>query len=262
MLQVIHMARFRDEFLEQFPSMLRPQLQTFTSFIDGWETLLGKAPDTPWPPPEPLPDAFDYHVEILWHANGVKAVNLCSGIVQSLNESNFLCFAVLFRAFFEQTLLVRQYFSSRLLPMINSCSKKGLVRAEDLSFLIRELHMSIRRSKLDWEKLLKGSLDGPVESTEVLDQVGLKAAAKQWEKDGAKLGAFTPTALYAVLCDVAHPNFGSSLMCMKVDGFGFARPRQPSTGAKIFGLLHPSLGAVATEFQNIQNGLLSLKFHQ
>jgi hypothetical protein len=262
MLQVILMVRFRDKFLEQFPSLLRSQLQSFASFINGWETLLERAPDTPWPPPEPLLDAFDYHVEILWQANGVKAVNLCSGIVQSLNESNFLCFAVLFRAFFEQTLLVRQYFSSRLLPTINSCSKKGLVQTDELSFLIKELHMSVRRSKLDWDKLLKGSLDGPVKDTEVFDKVGLIPAAKQWEKDGAKLGAFTPTGLYAVLCDVAHPNFGSSLMCMKLDGFGFARPRQSSTGAKIFGLLYPSLGAVATEFQKIQNELLSLKFHQ
>src|ERR1700683_3464641 len=111
------MIRFRSEFLAQFPPKLRAQLGEFIRFIEVWEVAMRKAPETKWPPPTQLPDAFDYHVEILWQADVVRELNLCRGIVQNLNESNFLSFAVLFRAMFEHVLLTRQYWSTRLLPI-------------------------------------------------------------------------------------------------------------------------------------------------
>jgi hypothetical protein len=77
-----------------------------------------------------------------------------------------------------------------------------------------------------------------------------------------RVGAFTPTYLYAVLCDLAHPNLGSALICMKHEELGFAKTPQSSMGARIFGLLYPSLAAIAMEFQNVQNALQSLKLNE
>lgn len=44
------------------------------------------------------------------------------------------------------------------------------------------------------------------------DQVRLKGAAEAWRDTGERLGTFDPVAPYSVLCDIAHPNFGSALI--------------------------------------------------
>jgi hypothetical protein len=255
--------RFRSEFLARFPSKQRTDLKRFTSFVSALEEAVKNAPELQWPPPSDPRAMFDYFVELIWQADFVRCANLCRGIVQSLNEMNFLCFAVLFRAFFENVLLARQYFSTRLRPTVDACAKEGQVRFDELTSLITELHTSVRRSKVDWDKLLAGNLDGIAEqSATVSDTVGLKKAAKDWDQTGSRLGALTPTDLYNVLCDLAHPNLGSALICMRQNGFGFAKSNHASIGPKIFAFLYPSLAAVVMEFQNINERLLLLKFKQ
>ena len=247
------MIRFRSEFLSRFPSKQRGELNQFTSFVSALEEALRKAPELQWPPPSDPRAMFDYYVELIWQANLVRCANLCRGIVQSLNELNFLCFAVLFRALFENVLLARQYFSTRLLPVVDACAKQGQVRLDELMTLTRELDTSVRRSKVDWDKILVGSLDSITDQSEpVWDKLSLKKAADEWDKAGSRLGALTPTNLYNILCDLAHPNLGSALICMRQDGFGFAKPQHASIGIKVFAMLYPSLAAVTMEFQTEQ----------
>jgi hypothetical protein len=208
-----------------------------------------------------LDEAFDHYVELVCQANETKGLNLCLGIIQSLNEANFLCFAVTFRAFYEQVLLLRQYMRSQLFPAMSKSVKKGQVGFEEISDLISELHNLQRRSRVDWENLLKGNFKD-INLRDAMDQVGLKRAADAWHDSGERLGALDPVGLYSVLCDLAHPNFGSALICMRNDSFGFAINSFHSVGIMVFGFLYPSLAAVAMEFQKLQNGLLQLKLDQ
>jgi hypothetical protein len=257
------MIRFRSEFLKRFSSKQRSDLNKFTSFVSALEAALGKSTRLDWPPPSDPRATFDYYIELIWQANAVRCANLCRGIVQNLNELNFLSFAVLFRALFENVLLARQYFHTRLLPIVNACCNQGQVNLEDLRSLVTELDTSVRRSKVDWDKILAGTPDHVADQGEaVWDKVSLKKASEEWDKAGSTLGALTPTTLYAVLCDLAHPNLGSALVCMKQDEFGFATPGHNSIGLSVFAELYPSLGAIITEFQRIQSALLLLKFDQ
>jgi hypothetical protein len=57
-------------------------------------------------------------------------------------------------------------------------------------------------------------------------------------------------------------NLGSALICMRRDGFGFAKSNHASVGTNIFASLYPSLAAVVMKFENIHEKLLSLKFNQ
>jgi hypothetical protein len=252
------MVQFAKQFLGQFPEHLQAQLQQFTSLIDARQKALSRAPQMGWPPPTALDRAFDHHVELVWQANETKGLSFCLGIIQSLNEANFLCFAVTFRAFYEQVLLLRQYMHTRLLPVVGTCLKKGQVEFGEMSALISELHSLLRRSRVDWENFLMGQFQN-MNAKDAMDQVGLKNAAKAWHDTGEQLGALDPVALYSVLCDLAHPNFGSVLICMQSDSFGFATNSFRSVGIRIFGFLYPSLAAVAMEFQKMQNALLLLK---
>jgi len=250
-------VQFAQDFLDHFPPNLQAQLRQFAAFADEWEERLRKAPQVQWPAPRSLPDQFDHYLEFVWQTNAAKAVSLCRGIIQSLSERNFLSFAVLFRAFFEQVLLVRGY-AARLVSVVEEDIPKGQVESGKVARLIEELYRSVRRSRVDWEKFLKGEFRD-ISGENAMDEVRLKAAARAWQKTGAKLGVLEPMKLYDVLCDLGHPNFGSALVCMRSDDFGFVTNSSPSVGLTIFGFLYPSLAAVATEFQGLQNGLIRLK---
>ena len=96
------MTEFNPRFIAQFPAHLQPQLLQFATFVNGLQESLQGSPELRWPPPTDLREQFDYFVELALQANAAKGVSLCSGIVEALNENNFLSFAVLMRAFFEQ----------------------------------------------------------------------------------------------------------------------------------------------------------------
>lgn len=95
--------RFRSEFLRRFPPHLRNELQQLPPLVNGLESRAASAPQLTWPPPETPQEKLDFFLEMLWQSNVRRAVALYRGIVESLNESNFLVFAVLFRALFEQS---------------------------------------------------------------------------------------------------------------------------------------------------------------
>lgn len=255
------MVQFAAQFLGQFPEHLQAQLRQFTSLVEVRQGALSRAPRMDWPPPTALDQLFDHHVELVWQANETKGLSFCLGIIQSLNEANFLCFAVTFRAFYEQVLLLREYMHTRLLPVVKTCQKKGQVEFGEMSTLVSELHSLLRRSRIDWENFLMGKFQD-MNAQDTMDQVGLKNAAKAWHDTGGQLGALEPVGLYTVLCDLAHPNFGSALICMQSDNFGFATNSFRSVGIRVFGFLYPSLAAVAMEFQKLQNALLLLKLDQ
>jgi hypothetical protein len=253
------MIEFNPRFLAQFPPHLKPQLGQFAEFANGLQQSLRESPNLKWPPPTDLREQFDYFVELALQANAAKGVALCGGIVGALNENNFLSVAVLIRALFEQVLLIREYWTEHLLPVISKCANTGQVGPSELQDLIAKLHSSVRRSRIDWENFLAGKLDS-LEDKEQMDNVGLLKAAKAWTTTGKKLGVFTPSELYNVLCDFAHPNFGSALLCFSSDGLRFAEAFEPAVGLKAFGILYPSLASLAMELKQSLTQLERVKF--
>jgi hypothetical protein len=253
------MTEFNRRFIEQFPQGLQPQLLQFASFVNGLQQRAEEAPILQWPPPTEMREQFDYFVELTWQANAAKAIALCSGIVQALNDNNLLSVAVLMRAFFEQVLLMRQYWTESWLPVITKCASIGQVYPSDLQELNEKLHRSIRRSKIDWESFFHGDFDS-INAENQMDDVGLLKAAKSWTAAGEKIGMLTPAALYCVLCDFAHPNFGSALLCLSNESLRFGIATQPSMGLRAFGILFPSLASLTMELQKSLNQLLEVKF--
>jgi len=236
-------------------------LEWFTAWVDGLEQSASSAPALKWPPPDYPPKAFDYFVEIVLQTNTAKGLDLCKGIVRSLNDANYLCFAVLLRAFFEQVLLIHEYWTDLWLPKIVECSRKGQIQVEDFRGLISELHMSVRRSQIDWESFLSGRFES-VKDEDGTDKVRLNKAAAKWTAAGKKLGALSPSALYSVLCDFGHPNFGSALLCVPNQDFGFSKAPGLPVGGKVFAILYPSLAALCNELKKALIDLEMMKFKQ
>jgi hypothetical protein len=237
------MTSFNHEFLDRFPASLQHDLSKFTSAVDALEEALAVAPQIAWPPPSHPHDAFDHAIEIAWQSNGAKGLALCKGIIQTINCDNYLCFAVLFRAFFEQVLLMHEYWFSRILPTVQECSKKGNVSSVELAKLTNELCDVVRRTKIEYEEFFNLNAS-PISADKVaLGQVGLNKAAKN-----------------TILCDFAHPNLGSSLLCMSNEAIRFIPNSGRSLGIKVFAQLYPSVAKVLQEFADLQNKLLLLKF--
>lgn len=253
-------VRFRSEFLRRFPPHLRNELQQLLPLVNGLELRAASAPQLTWPPPETPPEKLDFFLEMLWQSNVRRAVALYRGIVESLNESNFLVFAVLFRALFEQVVLLRAYWHHRISPVMAESAKEGVVTTAQLRQLITELHTAVARTKVEWAEILKGNIGQTAGAATPSDTVRLKAAAKAWTDEVGRLGMFTPLQLYDLLCDAAHPNFGGTILMMKDHAFGWANTSDSSIGARTFGLLYPSLAAVSNDFQRLLNLILLSKF--
>jgi hypothetical protein len=238
---------------------MQRDLKKFTSAIDALEETLARAPQIAWPPPSHPHDAFDYAVETAWQSNGAKGIALCKGIVQAIDSDNYLCFAVLFRAFFEQVLLLHEYWVSRIIPTVQECASKGDVSSVELEKLTNELSDSVRRTKIEYEEFFKMNSSPMSADTVALGQVGLNKAAGNWDKAGGKMGNYSASCLYTILCDFAHPNFGSTLLCMSNE-LRFVPNSGRSLGIKVFAQLYPSLAKVLQEFADLQNKLLLSKF--
>ena len=254
------MTEFNPKFIAQFPPQLQPQLLQFAAFVNGLQESLRESPELRWPPPTDLWEQFDYFVELVLQANAAKGISLCSGIVGALNENNYLSVAVLMRAFFEQVLLIREYWADHWLPVLSKCASAGRVEPSELQELIGKLHSSVRRSKINFENFLSGKF-AALEDKDQMDDVTLLKAARAWTAAGKKLGMFTPSGLYNLLCDFAHPNFGSAVLCLSTDEIRFAGAIEPTTGLKAFAILYPSLSALAMELKQHLVQLEQVKFN-
>ena len=253
------MITFNREFLDRFPASLQRDLNKFTSAIDALEETLVLAPQIAWPPPSHPHDLFDYAVETAWQSNGAKGIALCKGIIQAINSNNYLSFAVLFRAFFEQVLLLHEYWVSRIMPTVKECANRGNVSSVELQKLTNELSEAVRRTKIEYEEFFNLN-PNPLSADKVsLEQVGLNKAARNWDNAGGKLGNYSISSLYTILCDFAHPNLGSTVLCMS-NGLRFIPNSEGSLGIKVFAQLYPSLAKILQEFADLQNKLLLLKF--
>jgi hypothetical protein len=225
--------------------------------VNGLDSQALAAPQLSWPPPEDPQEKFNFFLELLWQSNVRRAIAFYRGIVESLNESNVLVFIVVFRALFEQILLLRAYCHDRIYPVMAESTSTGIVTNAQLQQLIGDLYTAVARTKFEWEKVLKGNIEGLAGASNAPDGVGLKAAARAWT---GPLGLFTPTQLYDLLCDSAHPNIGGTLLLMRSDTFGWADSPDSSIGARTFAQLCPSLVAVSKEFNKLVDFIRLSKF--
>jgi hypothetical protein len=155
---------------------------------------------------------------------------------------------------------MHEYWFSRILPTVQECSKKGNVSSVELAKLTNELCDVVRRTKIEYEEFFNLNAS-PISADKVaLGQVGLNKAAKNWDIAGGKLGNSGILSLYTILCDFAHPNLGSSLLCMSNEAIRFIPNSGRSLGIKVFAQLYPSVAKVLQEFADLQNKLLLLKF--
>lgn len=125
-----------------------------------------------------------------------------------------------------------------------------------------EFHSSLSRSKVDWENLLINRRLDSISDTQGMDGIALNKAVESWTRTGEKVGVFTPSALYRILCDFAHPNFGSTLLSLSfsTNSAKAGTISEPSTGLRLFAMLYPSLAALAMKLQEFLNTLQDIKF--
>ncbi len=150
---------------------------------------------------------IDERIKLLWQTMGLKGFHLLNGIVKCINTRNYYSASILVRALLENA-AVFHYYLWKIIPTYNdfrsdTILKKKITNREVMGVIVsREL-----------ENLLIKYSHG----TKMKDIVKVK---KEWEQE--RISTFmnflsknkkykNAYKFYSILCEIAHPNFGSIL---------------------------------------------------
>lgn len=175
-----------------------------------------------------------------------KFSDLSHGILEAVECSNFLVYALCARALIETTATLRHYMVEEYRPLLD----KGQLGAEELRRLVEVDDRHLRGTRFDWESFLfrryaklkqeaiahleaKRKKKTPLVTQEdiIAPQVNVLTCVEKWATE-------LPEVLiaYNLFCDLVHPNIGSTFLVASssADGLFFSRFRGEPVGRQIF----------------------------
>ncbi|MBI4838438.1 MAG: hypothetical protein HY806_04720 [Nitrospirae bacterium] len=182
-----------------------------------------------------------------------------SGLISSINNKDFLSYALLGRSLIEHTAVIR-YYHNLIVKNIQEPVKKGDISEVEIKKLIEILDKHIKCHRFDWDTYLKGDFEKLTEKYEIENyksQVNVKTCVAKWAEEQSEI-----KVLYDLFCDLVHPNIGSTFLIMK-GGNGsivFGGDEGHPIGIDIFYHTFVGLAVTIKKFSDYINGLLYLYF--
>src|SRR5436853_7400967 len=99
---------------------------------------------------EPFPTLFNRYVDFLHALYLHKFAALAESLIESVNRGDYLSYALIGRTMIEHTATLRYYWEERLVPVIQSASKRGGLTSKEERAVIDSLDQHLRGSRFDW----------------------------------------------------------------------------------------------------------------
>ncbi len=163
------------------------------------------------------------------HAQYVgKFQELTGGYIESINQKNYLVAALCGRSIIESTATLRYYnkeCNKKIKASVsNQKSEKEEIDLKMINEMLNILEQHMRGSRFDWSKFFtsdkKTFVHELVEKAKAQDKnqefpqsLPIARLLDSWAKDAPELHLF-----YDYFSDLVHPNFGSNLLVMGVNG--------------------------------------------
>lgn len=175
-----------------------------------------------------------------------KFSDLSNGILEAVERSNFLVYALCGRALIETTATLRYYVNQEYKPLLD----KGQLGPDAMRTLLEIDDRHLRGTRFDWEsflfrnysKLKEGvtaHLDAkrrkkapPVAQESIIKpQVNVLTCVERWAAESPEV-----LIAYNLFCDLVHPNVGSTFLVASTspEGLFFSRFRGEPVGRQIF----------------------------
>jgi hypothetical protein len=142
-----------------------------------------------------------------------KTEALCRSVRRALEEADYLVYAMAGRSLIEQFAMLIYYGREQIEPLLAGRQPSQL-SAEESQALFAVLHRFITGQRYDWAPFLQAELPrGWFREGEPVAQINILTCLKKWERNRPGVNE-----LYGLFCDLVHPNMGSVLLHMRVEG--------------------------------------------
>jgi hypothetical protein len=208
---------------------------------------------------EDIRDRHNNYVRAILASTSAKQVSLAIGLIEAVNNNDFLSYALTARSIVEIVATLRYLLVNKLQPIIHEMSVAGQYTSSHVQRFIKEEDVYLRGTRFDWveffengfrplneryaEWLVEKKKDKTAKKWKPgrpapIEQVGTATCLEKWAQAQPGIGV-----LYDLLCDMVHPNIGSvmSTMVPQHDRIRF-KVRDPSSeGFKLFQYSFPAL---------------------
>lgn len=176
-----------------------------------------------------------------------KFSDLSHGILEGVERSNFLVYALCGRALIETTATLWYYVHQEYKPLLD----KGQFGPEEMRTLLEIDDRHLRGTRFDWESFLfrnysklrenvtahldakrKKKKTPPVAQESIIrPQINVLTCVERWAAESAGV-----LIAYNLFCDLVHPNIGSNFLVASTspEGLFFSRFRGEPVGRQIF----------------------------
>jgi hypothetical protein len=158
----------------------------------------------------------------LWHLYVVqceKYAQCISGVIRTLNDRQYLLTGLCCRAFMEHAAASR-YVVRKLERVAREATNPDQFSSDDLRKILDAVDQFARGGRFNWQRYLSGDqLSSFAEEIAASDKgrgpldqpnpnsINVKTAIDDWSKEHAGIAL-----IYAFLCEVVHPNIGSTFL--------------------------------------------------
>lgn len=175
-------------------------------------------------------EIINKYLKFLYALHQAKYTELTGSLIESVNNKEYLIFALCGRSLLELTASLR-YHTNDLLPIIQDSAKSGIVTSQQQIMLVNNLDKHIRGGKFNWgefhygdrssfaaqlvedrkKKNRKNKQSEPPPSPEQANpnQVNIQTAIDKWAKEDSGV-----QLTYDYFCELVHPNLGSNFLVM------------------------------------------------
>lgn len=254
------MLKFDDEIKKLTNPKIHPILDQIAEAANSLADKAAKIIEVVWPPKHnDIRELFNDYLDLIWGAYTQKISLITSGLISSINNKDFLSYALLGRSLIEHTAVIR-YYHNLIVKNIQESVKRGAVSEVEIKKLIEILDKHIRGHRFDWDTYFKGDFEKLTKEYKIEDyksQVNVKTCLDKWVEEQPEI-----KVLYDLFCDLVHPNIGSTFLVMK-GGNGsiiFGGNEGHSIGIDVFYHTFVGLAATIKKFSEYINGLLYLYF--
>jgi hypothetical protein len=233
------MERFSERIRSRAPSEVHLYLDKFE---EGSTEMQRVAPTltVAFQPNQATPARLHNHyIDLLLAAYTAKYTIFAEQLISAVNRLDFLPYAAAARSLLEMTAVLRHFMVKKYKPLFDAGVKSGRV---DLRKII-ELHdLHLRGTRFDWEQWTAGNFaelfrvakerhskkaDAKLAANIRQKQVSITTCVENWAADAPVV-----LVLYDLLCDLVHPNLGSTLAVASVE-----------KGQLVFGTITENLAA-------------------
>ena len=158
---------------------------------------------------------YDHYLEAILTVYINKYYTLCKSLIQVLNEENYLLYGLIGRSLIEHTAILRYYVTGKMVPLVEMALEDGKVTTEEVETIIPWLEKHLMGNRFDWGDFLVDYFDelDNLKPGNILknSQVNVLTCLQKWIEEEQSIHN-----LYALFCDLVHPNLGSTLLISNV----------------------------------------------